>query len=380
LSRTIPTRENRSEWARVLVLIAGFWSIAFLQSVAWRYYVTRPRPEPLTLEFIATLETIMFGIAACLSPAVVYLVRRFPLERGHWSGFAATHLISGACFALLVKFLWDLAIYPWYPTPWLSQGFQPGLLQRSLFDGFQVNVLLYVIFVAGLTSADHAERSRRANLEATTLRAQLAEARLESLRRQLDPHFLFNTLHSIAAMLHTDPGGAGDMIAQLSDLLRRSLDQRVRHVVPLSEEIAFVTLYLDIQKRRLEDRLQVQYEIDEEAVEALVPDMILQPLVENSIRHAITPRLNGGSLTIRARAHRGTLQLEVEDAVGQPACLDGKEGIGIRSIRERLRSMYGDRGALEYVPSCNGLLARVMLPLSEEKSDGVRTAANHFGG
>lgn len=321
----------------------------------------------------------MFGYAALFTPGIIHAARRHPLDRGRWGRSAIAHAAFGTLFAVSVKLLWDISILHWYRTPWATGEFTWGVLVKSLFDGFQVNLLLYWMVVIGVTALDDGNRYRSVSREAAQLRAQLAETRLEVLRAQLDPHFLFNTLNSISAMVHADPDGAEQMIANLSELLRRSLDQRARHEVLLSVEIAFTKLYLEIQSRRFEERLQVRYEIEPEANDALVPGMILQPLVENSVRHAIAPRVCGGVVILRAGVKDGELWLEVEDEGGEPAIPVWDEGVGLGTTRERLISTYGNRASVELTPGQGGLKVRIVLPLLLEGSDdAVTQVASHY--
>jgi sensor histidine kinase YesM len=319
------------------------------------------------LGFIIRAEILMFGVAALLTPGIAYAARRFPLGRKRWAFSISTHIAAGVAFALAVKLLWDVAMLPLYYTPWIAH-FSWGVFRRSLLAGLQVNVLLYWVVVIGITAIDHARRYRNSAIETAELRAQLAEAQLQMLRIQLDPHFLFNTLHSISELVHADPDTADLMIANLSDLLRHSLARRDRHEVLLSEEIEFVRLYLDIQCRRFQNRLAVRYEIGGAAADAQIPAMILQPLVENSIRHAIAPRRCGGVVLIRAGLEGPQLVLEVEDLGGQPAAPPAVEGVGLSNTRKRLERMYSGSHRFELLPGSEGLRVRVTLPYRREGS------------
>jgi two-component system LytT family sensor kinase len=339
-----------------------------IQSIGWRFYLTQSAPKPVPLEFIVRAEVLMFGIAAALTPGIAYAARRFPLGRDRSSSAFLMHIFTGVVVALTVKLAWDFAMLPFYATPWIHQ-FSWLAFRRSLLAGLQANVLLYWVAVIGITAIDHARRYRQTAIEAAELRAQLAEAQLHRLRIQLDPHFLFNTLHSISELVHNDPDTADLMIANLSELLRQSLARSDRHEILLSEELEFVKLYLDIQCRRFPDRLTVRYDIGSAASRALIPGMILQPLIENSIRHAIAPRRSGGSVLIRAGLEERQILLEVEDFGGQPAAMPIIEGIGLRNTRERLEKMYAGRHRFELLPGREGLRVRVSLPYHREAAD-----------
>ena len=311
----------------------------------------------------------MFGIAAILTPCIAFAARRFPPGRRHWLVWTAIHFCGSAAFALLVKVLWDLAMLPIYATPWVTE-FSFTALRLSLMQGLQINAALYWIIVMAVTAIDHAERLSSVALEAAELRAQLAEAHLRTLRNRLDPHFLFNALHGISSLVQEDPAAAEEMIADLSELLRRSLDQRERLRIPLSEEMEFLKLYLNIQCRRFV-RLRTDFEISRAASAAFVPNMILQPLVENSIRHAISTRRNGGAVAIRAAVAGHDLLIEVEDQGGSPSALPLREGVGLRTTRERLEQMYGGTQRMEFQATASGMLVRLRIPFQFEKADAA---------
>lgn len=344
-----------------------FWAVVMAQSVVWRAYNTQFNEHPRPIAFIVAVEFVMFSIAAALTPAIFWITRRFPLIQKRWWTAFGVHAVSGIAFALIVKFLWDNAISALglFTALWIRR-FTSGDLVTSLLAGLQANVLLYWVLVIGITAAGFARRHRDSLVEAAELRAQLAEAQLRTLRMQLDPHFLFNTLHCISELVHSDPDAADESIAQLSELLRQSLALNDRQEVPLEEELAFVRLYLDLQRRRFEDRLMVGYDIDGRAARGLVPNMILQPLVENSIRHAIARRRSGGRLDIRAAVEGPQLVIEVEDGGGRPAAVPSAEGVGLRTTRERLARMYPAVQGLELSPARGGLRVRVRVPFRPE--------------
>jgi two-component sensor histidine kinase len=206
------------------------------------------------------------------------------------------------------------------------------------------------------------ERERR-TLE---LEARLIESNLRTLKAQLQPHFLFNTLNAIASLVRRNPDAAEDMIGSLSDFLRMTLDTAQQHEVPLRREIEFLDLYVEIQQARFGERLRVQKEIEPAALDVSVPALILQPLVENSVRHGIEPRETGGTIFIRAQRQETSLQFEIRDdgeglKAGQLTAL--REGIGLSNTKARLQELYGEAHRFQITPNAGGgLTVAVELP------------------
>jgi LytS/YehU family sensor histidine kinase len=201
------------------------------------------------------------------------------------------------------------------------------------------------------------------------LATELVQARLQALRMQLNPHFLFNTLNTISALIHENPDAADRMIVRLSELLRRTLDRGDVQEVPLREELEFLRSYLDIEQMRFPDRLTVTFDIEPKTQELLVPQLILQPLVENALRHGILPREEAGRVEISARVVDGQhLELKVrDDGSGLPAAngSPGREGIGLQNVRSRLAQLYGAAQQLEIGnASTGGVEARIRIPCS----------------
>jgi two-component system, LytTR family, sensor kinase len=218
--------------------------------------------------------------------------------------------------------------------------------------------------VLAVLALDHARLARRRAAHAAQLEADLARARLDALRRQLQPHFLFNTLNTIAALTETDPPRATQMVAQLGELLRHSLESHEQPLVPLAAELEFVRLYAGIEHVRFESWLAVEEDIDAGVLDAWVPPMILQPLVENAIRHGIAPA--GRKCTVLLRAARtcdDRLLLEViDDGVGLRQNGTAREGVGLRATRERLRHLFADRAQLRLEADATGTRAAIELP------------------
>jgi LytS/YehU family sensor histidine kinase len=246
---------------------------------------------------------------------------------------------------------------------------------------------------------DYHRRFRDRELVAAQLETQLTTAHLQALRMQLHPHFLFNALHSAAMLTMIDPEGAHRVLVQLSALLRTTLDRSAAAEVPLAEEIDFVDRYLAIEQIRFQDRLRVEIQADDDALSATVPNLILQPLVENAVRHGIARRTGARCLTIRGHRQNGSLVLEVEDdgpglpggwTIGRP---QAGGGVGLTNVRARLERMYGADGRLELLAPAGedgkprqGVLARVTIPYRPARvvrhppADPLIASAEHVPG
>jgi LytS/YehU family sensor histidine kinase len=203
------------------------------------------------------------------------------------------------------------------------------------------------VFYWGIIVVEHAvnyyQKFRERELRASQLEVQVAQSQLQVLKMQLHPHFIFNTLNTISALIHESPDEADEMVARLGDLLRKTLETTDLHEVPFKEELDFLKHYLDIEQTRFHDRLKVTMAVAPDTLDGLVPSLILQPLVENSIRHGIAPRPEGGYIKITAWRDSSMLRLEVEDD-GPGLCSNAplKEGVGLTNTRARVRSLYGD--------------------------------------
>jgi LytS/YehU family sensor histidine kinase len=250
---------------------------------------------------------------------------------------SALHVAAATALRMIIRPFDD-----WSDTHSFLNQYQGELKNFFLFD-----VLVYwAIFGVGY-AFDYRERYRQRESQASQLKAQLAKAQLESLKMQLHPHFLFNTLHTIAGLVRgNDKGPAVNMISGLSDLLRRALESADEQEVTLREEVKFIELYLGIQKVRFSDRLTVQMDIAPDTLNALVPNLILQPLVENAIRHGISHKNAAGLLIIRSYRQNGDLHITVSDdgpGLRGDWRTEKSEGIGLANTNERLKHLYGKK-------------------------------------
>jgi sensor histidine kinase YesM len=253
-------------------------------------------------------------------------------------------------------------------------GYPPGAAFNSYFHAYKtfllINFHLALFFywaILGVNYAiDYYQKYRERELRASQLETRLAQARLQVLKMQLHPHFLFNTLNAISELVFKDPESAEHMITNLSDLLRLSLDNVGVQEVPLKQELDFLNKYVEIEQTRFHDRLQLSTDIAPETLDAWVPNMILQPLVENAIRHGIGMRSAGGHIEIGAERENGMLRLFVRDNGG--GLHNGeqkqlKEGVGLANTRARLAHLYGEehRFDLDNVPG-GGLMVDMSIP------------------
>ena len=217
----------------------------------------------------------------------------------------------------------------------------------------------------------YGKQAQDRTLRASQLEARLAEAQLQALQRQLHPHFLFNTLNAISALMHRDVEAADQMLAKLSDLLRMALDQRGGQEVSLKDELEFLQKYLEIEEARFGDRLTVAFDIAPETLDAQVPNLLLQPLVENSVRHAVAVRIEPGHIEIRARQLRDSLELVVSDnGPGMPPSrlTSPGKGVGLANTRSRLERLYGANHQLLFgEPPGGGLVVTVTIPFKADE-------------
>lgn len=307
-------------------------------------------------------QTACWLMWAPLTLLVAGIARRVPVSL-RWRAIAV-HVL-GSIVVPLIRVAGVLAatllVAPWgspEPTPLLTRY---GNLLASFYP---IDAIIYWAIVGAVTAFDSVRQLRERALHASRVETQLAQAQLANLRLQLQPHFLFNTLHAIATLVRDeDPKGAVKMIAGLSDLLRYSLDTAGCNFVALSEELEIVRRYLEIQQTRFSDRLSVTIDVEDGVRNAAVPVLLLQPLVENAIRHGIADPTRGGRLALSACGDRGDLVVEIRnDGPPLPDDWQSRQGVGLTSTRQRLAQLYGDRGRLELVNEAAGVLVRVRIP------------------
>jgi hypothetical protein len=294
-------------------------------------------------------------MAAVLFPLVARFARRFPVDRTTWASALPLHLLALLSYSVVhTTLLWGTrsVLYPLFGLGPYDYGIMIARYPMEFFH----DAIAYVVIVSILYLFDH-------HVRAVQLEARLAEARLQNLRLQLQPHFLFNALNAISAAVYEDPRKADAMIAGLGNLLRSTISDSHSPMVPLEREVETLQLYLDIMRQRFEDKLQVQMHIAPEVQKALAPHLLLQPLVENSIRHGRDPASHVVSVTITAERNGNETRLQVRDSGRGLPGTGMRQGTGISNTAERLRELYGPHHKLVF-ENCKdgGLLVTVAFP------------------
>jgi two-component system, LytTR family, sensor kinase len=355
---TPPTR-----WVLGVSTVLSVFS--FLQ--AYRLDVVSAKPGmPIYAGKLLVLNIAYWFVPAVLLPSVVWVARRFPLEAGHLVRSIPIHVAGAMTFALLrfggmtgVKLLlWSGDIKPPSVSWWIYA-------QRQFLWDLDWCLMVYSAIVGASHALAYYHESQERKLKEAQLETRLIEARLKTLEAELHPHFLFNTLHAISTLVHRDPESADRMISRLSDLLRITFDRSGDATISLKEEIEFLQKYLEIEQTRFQDRLTVRVDVDADVLDADVPRMILQPLVENAMKHGIARRVDKGHVQISAGREDDRLWMEVRDNGGG---LHGgtlnklRTGVGLSNTRARLEVLYPGRYRLDFTELHGGLAVRVEIP------------------
>ncbi len=331
------------------------------QSLIW--YHDKALPVPWGRHAASYVDSIFFGLTV---PPTLWVTARWPLGRATWRRALPIHLLNAALIHFVYFFLCM------QPVRWVfavlfdeAAVFRPTTF--NVFVQIWFGVLLMYGQMAAVTHGIHYySRWQDRELRTSRLEAQLAQAQLQMLRMQLHPHFLFNTLHSVSSLMHTDVRAADRILALLGDLLRDSLDKIGSQEITLKQELDFIDRYLEIERTRFRDRLRTELAVEPSAWDALVPSFVLQPLVENAIRHGVSRRARPVRLLVAARREGGRLVLSVrDDGPGLPGegPLPGRAGLGLANTRARLQQLYGNEGVLELRSgSEGGAEARVEVP------------------
>jgi hypothetical protein len=341
-----------------LVFLLVWWTTVAFVYTEESVSVSRMMGTPLTWRDVLPVHLAGCLLWVPLSMFLIHLVRRFPLESGRRLR-AALALTGGVGVAILVRgvfvYLANPATHWWYPAETPSLGV-------VLVHSVRANMVLSWLIVGVAHAFHYFERAQSSRVRIAELESKLTRAQLDALAAQLNPHFLFNTLNSIAELTHVDSAKADQMIVGLSALLRRSLERTGEQEVLVSDEMTLLALYVDIEKVRMGDRLHVEYRIDENSASCYVPIFLLLPLVENSITHGLAKRSTIGSIVVDIRREAAKLRLTISDNGDGEASTGRGHGIGLGNTAERLKFLYGDEQSIDVRQTASGTTVSLTIP------------------
>ncbi len=314
-----------------------FLVTVFYAGESYFYYVVQGK----SINFIEKIRYDIWGWMpwAFFVPVIIWLGRKFPIEKYKWYIILPFHIMSNLFFILLQA----LITYSYIEVICRGLSWNNKTLGTYIFGSFLLMVATYWVIIGICYLADYYKKNREHELKVSQMQTQLAQAQLTVLKSQLQPHFLFNTLHTINGLMFDDVYSANKMIAQLSDLLRFSLDKTNQQEIRFRDELEFIETYLNIQKTRFKDRLVVNMDIKPETLDATVPSMLLQPMVENALNHGIAPYKKTGIIRISAFTENENLVMEVHDngnGLKSKSELEIFSGVGISNTIERLKQLY----------------------------------------
>ena len=355
---------RKINWRRAAFLFGGWTLVSVIfAAVSFAAAIGENNKE---FGFVSALRLnlVQFYLWAILSPLLLRFSRRFPIEfrplnlRNLLLYFPALISFAGIHQTIHLAVLWSI-------TPRLRRQF-PDLIDcyRAYFGfGFYIDLIIASLIIIAVHALVYYQNFRASELAQSSLKARLAQAQLKALKMQLHPHFLFNTLHSISSLVLEDPPKANSMIARLGDFLRLTLENSNQQLVSLKEETEFLRCYLEIEQVRFGDRLTVAFELEPATLSAQVPHLILQPVVENAIQHAIAPRATRGHINIEAKRFNSLLRVEVRDdgpGIASNGDLLKPKGVGLSNVRARLHQIYGSDFRFELMNARDGGLTVVM--------------------
>ncbi len=359
-------RPWQRRWVQWLIIFGVWTGLAFLFTNQL-YYTRLLSERPIAWRDAASSQFIYPYLWAFGTVLIFWLAERFPLDRQKMPRNLLLHLLWATLFVIALNGLFHIILHFLFlagpKRPYMVRDTVQTIIY-NLTEAYGIYALLLLLHQA----FRYYRRFREGELRAAQLETQLSQAQLQALKMQLHPHFLFNTLHSISALVHKDPECADRMIARLGDFLRLTLENSGAQEVSLQKELEFLRCYLEIERVRFQDRLTTHMEIDSQALDTPVPNLILQPIVENALRHGIAPRSTPGRIEISAKRKNGSLRIEVQDngpgisAISKP---NGRfrEGLGLANTRARLRQLYGADHSFELKDAPGGgLLVTLVIP------------------
>ena len=363
----IPLESRRRRYGKVMLIVFVAWTAIGLMNALQRFANTADMRSQYPLWTLTKIAMAATWLKAALSLPLLWMVERFPIQGGTWKRRIPLYLFAlvvyGVVFILVRPFFAPTIFYnPWtgapMPAPPFTEAFMTAL--RSFFLDL---IYSFCLTILAAYVWQYIERIKQDQILQERLQAKLASAELHALKMQLQPHFLFNTLHTISNLASVDSTKAQRMIARLSELLRLSLEHVSSEAIPLRRELDFLESYLEIEKTRYEERLRLTIDFTEDVLDAEVPSMLLQPIVENSIRYAISKKAEGGSIVIVGRRQHGRVVITVSDD-GSPTSENCNRGwgIGISNTRARLQQLFDHDFVFEVRPTDRGTVVRIDIP------------------
>jgi len=337
-------RIRRRRWAR-LGLIWGIWTFIGIVFTLQGYFSSYRSERPMLFTDSLYLQMTWSYLWALATPLVLWASARLPIERNNWIRSSLLHVPISILLSVFLTALGHISL-------WLYWGYRVGKpysfanMSRFVVANFSEGIGIYMLIALTSYAYSYYSRYREGQLRTLQLEAQLSQAQLQALKMQLHPHFLFNTLHSISALLTKDVEAARKMITRLGDFLRLTLENSGSQEVTLQQEVEFLSCYLEIERIRFQNRLVTRIDLGEQTLDAMVPNLILQPIVENAIRHGIAPRSTPGLIEISAKQIVNKLRIQVRD--NGPGLSDHrtsvnlfKKGLGLANTETRLERLYG---------------------------------------
>jgi len=372
LESTGSIRIRQRRWVR-LAAIWGIWTFIGIVFTLQGYFTSYRSERPMAFTESLYLQMTWAYAYALGTPLVLWAAARLPIERSNWIRSALLHIPISIVFSVVLTALARVII-------WLIFGYRMGRaltfqsMTNFVVGNFTEGIGIYLLIALMSYAYDYYRRYREGQLKTLQLEAQLSQAQLQALKMQLHPHFLFNTLHSISALLTKDVEAARKMITRLGDFLRLTLENSGSPEVTLKQEMEFLTCYLEIERIRFQNRLVTRMDLGEKTLDAKVPNLILQPIVENAIRYGIAPRSTPGLLEIEAKQLNGKLRIQVRDnGPGLPehrtSQTQFKKGLGLANTETRLKRLYGADHLFDLANNpAGGLIVTLEIPFHKDGS------------
>jgi two-component sensor histidine kinase len=357
--------------------IGGVWTLFAVFFTSQGFLQYQVMKVPVTFWQVFSWQIFSGYLWFALTPLILWLGYKFPLESGKLLQNIPLHLVFSLLLSVFQQSI-DAFVLP-------QLGYPPGMNFPDYFTAYKfflgvnlhLSVGIYWAILAISLAVNYYRKYREREITASQLEARLAQTRLQVLKFQLQPHFLFNTLNTISELIYKDQESAEQMITNLSDLLRLSLEKLEVQEVSLQQELDFLKKYVEIEQMRFHDRLTIEMDVAPDTLDAKVPNMILQPLVENAIKHGIAPLSQGGTVKIVSERENGNLLLSVSDngiGLKNTDISTIPEGVGLKNTKSRLKHLYGIKHKFEISPQeKGGVRLNLTIPFESEKVEKVKS-------